>query len=173
MLSIKYEIDPYIVRGLDYYTRTVFEITHEALGSKDAIGAGGRYDNLSLDMGGPDVGACGFALGVDRMIMALGESKESKAADIFIATIGDAAYAKAFGILNDLRNNGISCEIDYEKKSLKAQMRAADSIGAKFVLIIGEDEIAKGEAILRDMKTKEQAPIRFEDTISIIKEKVR
>ncbi len=163
MLNIKYEIDPYIVRGLDYYTRTVFEITHEGLGSKDAIGAGGRYDNLSLDMGGPDVGACGFAIGIDRMMMALGEGKELKEVDIFIATIGDAAYAKAFGILNDLRNNGISCEIDYEKKSLKAQMRGADSMGAKFVLIMGEDEIVKGEAALRDMKTKEQLNIKFEN----------
>ncbi|MDO8535437.1 MAG: histidine--tRNA ligase [Candidatus Omnitrophota bacterium] len=172
MVNIKYEIDPYIVRGLDYYTRTVFEITHEGLGSKDAIGAGGRYDNLSLDMGGPDVGACGFALGMDRMIMALGRSERSDAVDIFIATIGDMAYAKAFAILNDLRNSGISCEIDYEKRSLKAQMRGADSVGAKFVLIIGEDEISKGEAVLRDMKTKEQVQIKFEDMISKIKEKV-
>jgi histidyl-tRNA synthetase len=173
MLNIKYEIDPYIVRGLDYYTRTVFEITHEGLGSKDAIGAGGRYDNLSLDMGGPDVGACGFALGIDRMMMALGKNTESKDLNIFIATIGDAAYAKAFSISNDLRNNGISCEMDYEKKSLKAQMRGADSMNAKFVLIIGEDEIAKGEAALRDMKTKEQSPVRFDNIISQIKEKVR
>jgi len=173
MLNIKYEIDPYIVRGLDYYTRTVFEITHEGLGSKDAIGAGGRYDNLSLDMGGPDVGACGFALGIDRMTMVLGREKGSSAVDIFVATIGDAAYEKAFGILNDLRNNGISSELDYEKRSLKAQMRAADSMGSKFVLIIGEDEIAKGEAALRDMKTKEQIPIKFNDMVSKIKEKVR
>ncbi|MCX5668127.1 MAG: histidine--tRNA ligase [Candidatus Omnitrophica bacterium] len=162
MLNIKYEIDPYIVRGLDYYTRTVFEITHEGLGSKDAIGAGGRYDNLSLDMEGPDVGACGFALGMDRIMMALGKSKELKGVDIFIATIGGAAYAKAFGILNDLRNNGISCEIDYEKKSLKAQMRGADSMGSKFVLIVGEDEIIKGEAALRDMKTKEQISVKMD-----------
>ncbi|MDP3730255.1 MAG: histidine--tRNA ligase [Candidatus Omnitrophota bacterium] len=168
MLNIKYEIDPYIVRGLDYYTRTVFEITHGGLGSKDAIGAGGRYDNLSLDMGGPDVGACGFALGVDRMMMILDRDKKSNGPDIFIAAIGDAAYAKAFGIINDLRNNAISCEIDYEKKSLKAQMREANSVGAKFVLIIGEDEIVKGEAALRDMKTKEQSSIKFENIIKEI-----
>ena len=88
MLNIKYEIDPYIVRGLDYYTRTVFEITHEGLGSKDAIGAGGRYDNLSLDMKGPDVGACGFALGMDRMMMVLGKGRELKGVDIFIDSYG-------------------------------------------------------------------------------------
>lgn len=165
MLNVKYEIDPYIVRGLDYYTRTVFEITHEALGSKDAIGAGGRYDNLSMDMGGPDVGACGFALGIDRMTMILGKDGEPKNTDIFIATIGDEAYAKAFIISNDLRNNGISCEMDYNKRSLKAQMREADSIHAKFVLIIGEDEIAKGEATLRNMKTKEQGAVKFNDIV--------
>ncbi len=173
MLNIKYEIDPYIVRGLDYYTRTVFEITHEGLGSKDAIGAGGRYDNLSLEMDGPDVGACGFALGIDRMMMALGKNEELKGVDIFIATIGAAAYEKAFGILNDLRNSGVSCEIDYEKRSLKAQMRAADSTGARFVLIIGEDEIKNGEAVLRDMKTKEQTSVKFDNMVSKIKEKVR
>jgi len=110
---------------------------------------------------------------MDRMMMVMGKGKELSGVDIFIATIGDAAHAKAFVILNDLRNNGISCEIDYEKKSLKAQMRGADSMGAKFVLIIGEDEIVKGEAVLRDMKTKEQASIKFNDIISKIKEKVR
>jgi histidyl-tRNA synthetase len=173
ILNIKYEVDPYIVRGLDYYTRTVFEITCEGLGSNDAIGAGGRYDNLSLDMEGPDVGACGFALGIDRMMIALGKAAGLKGADIYIAALGDKAYAKAFCLANDLRNTGVSCEIDYEKKSLKAQMRGADSIGAKFVLIIGDDELAKGEAALRDMKTREQVMIKFEDMVSKIKEKVR
>ena len=170
MLGIKYEIDPYIVRGLDYYTRTVFEITHEKLGSKDAIGAGGRYDNLSKDMEGPDVGACGFALGIDRMIMVLDKNTDVKELDVFIATIGDTAYAKAFGMLGALRNAGISCEMDYEKRSLKAQMRGADSIGAKFVLIIGEDEIAKDEAVLRNMKTKEQHNIKFDSLIKSVVE---
>jgi histidyl-tRNA synthetase len=124
-------------------------------------------------MGGPDVGACGFALGMDRMIMALGKGENLKGVDIFIATIGNEAYAKAFGILNDLRINNISCEIDYEKKSLKAQMRTADSIGAKFVLIIGEDEIVKGEAALRDMKTKEQALIKFDNAVKEIASALR
>jgi histidyl-tRNA synthetase len=173
ILNLKYELDPYIIRGLDYYTRTVFEITHEGLGSKDAIGAGGRYDNLSLDMGGPDVGACGFALGIDRMMIVLGKSMVPAGVDIFIATIGQAAYAKAFSILNDLRNNGISCEIDYEKRSLKSQMRTADAMNARFVLIIGEDEIAKGEAALRDMKTKEQVSVKFENFLKEIASALR
>ena len=108
-----------------------------------------------------------------RMMMALGKGAELKMADVFIATIGDAAYVKAFGILNDLRNNGVSCEIDYEKKSLKAQMRTADSTGAKRVLIIGEDEIAKGEAVLRDMKTKEQISVKFTDVLKTVNEKLK
>ena len=173
VLNIKYEIDPYIVRGLDYYTRTVFEITHEGLGSKDAIGAGGRYDNLSKDMGGPDVGACGFALGIDRMMLVLDKKPLSSTMDMFIATIGKAAHSKAFVLLNDLRANGTSCEIDYEDRSLKAQMRTADSLGAKFVIIIGEDEMSKGEVILRDMKTKEQVSIKFSEIINHIKGKIK
>ena len=172
-LNIKYELDPYIVRGLDYYTRTVFEITHEGLGSKDAIGAGGRYDNLSKDMGGPDVGACGFALGIDRMTMVLKKDPTIKEIDVYIATIGDSAYLKAFAIMNDLRNSGVSCDIDYESKSLKAQMRAADGIGARFVLILGEDEIVKGEAALRNMKTKEQVAVKFSDITGAVKEKIK
>lgn len=172
-LGIKYEKDPYIVRGLDYYTRTVFEITHEGLGSKDAIGAGGRYDNLSKDMGGPEVGACGFALGIDRMMMVMGKSAASCGIDLFMATIGEAAYAKAFNLLNDLRNNNISCDIDYAGKSLKAQMRQADSSGAEFVLILGEDEMKKGEAVLRDMKTKEQVSIKLDEVVDFIKKKVK
>lgn len=172
-LNIKYEIYPFMVRGLDYYTRTVFEITHEGLGSKDAIGAGGRYDNLSKDMGGPDVGACGFALGIDRMMFVRDKSVPLKAINVFIASLGAAAYSKAFSLANDLRANGVSCDIDYENKSLKAQMRTADSLGAKFVLIIGDDELAKGEALLRDMNTKEQVLVKFDEVINYSKEKIK
>lgn len=171
--NIKYEIHPFMVRGLDYYTRTVFEITHEGLGSKDAIGAGGRYDNLSKDMGGPDVGACGFALGIDRMMLVRDKSYPLKTIDVFIATIGAAAYSKAFSLAGNLRANGVSCDIDYENKSLKAQMRTADSLGARFVLIIGDDEIAKGEALLRDMNTKEQVLVKFDEVVNYSKEKIK
>jgi histidyl-tRNA synthetase len=172
-LGIKYEIDPYIVRGLDYYTRTVFEITHEGLGSKDAIGAGGRYDNLSKDMGGPDVGACGFALGIDRMTLVIKERPACEGMDLFIATLGEKAHTRGFGILNEMRDAGISCDMDHEARSLKAQMRTADSCGAKLVLIIGEDEINKGEAALRDMKTKEQVTVKLDSVLPSVKQKVR
>lgn len=175
LAGVKYEIDPFIVRGLDYYTRTVFEVTSASLGSQDAIGAGGRYDDLTSDMGGPRVGAAGFALGVERMILILEKCsalKAGKAAiELFIATIGDAAYEKAFLLAAALRSEGISCDIDYEGRSLKAQMRRADSLGAGRVLIIGEDELRSGAAVLRDMKTKEQQGVKLEEIVEIMKSK--
>lgn len=177
-LNIKYTIDPYIVRGLDYYTRTVFEVSHKALGAQDAIGAGGRYDNLISDMGGPQIGACGFALGVERVMMALeaasggGESIRKDSVDVFIAAIGKAAHLRASAILDGMRAAGIAADIDYEDRSLKAQMRAADKIGARFVVIIGEDELAKGEAAIRDMQTKEQVNIALDNIVNEAKKKL-
>ena len=175
--KLKYEIDPYIVRGLDYYTRTVFEVTHDGLGAQNAIGAGGRYDNLIHDMGGPELGACGFALGIDRVLMLYAKETILTGQDgpmaVFIATLGKNAYEKGFLLINELRNNEIACDIDFENKSLKAQMRMADKLGAKFVLIIGDDEIAKGEAMLRDMATKEQQCVKFGDVVSTIKGRIR
>ncbi len=190
-LGIKYSVDPYIVRGLDYYIRTVFEVSHPDLGSQDALGAGGRYDSLISDMGGPNLGAAGFALGMERILIVhakilragvYAERKRSgpqndKAADgrkvVYFAALGDAARRKCFGLINSLRSGewgGISFDMDYENKSLKAQMRQADKLGAKFVCIIGDDEIAKGEATVRNMGTKEQSGIRFENLEKHLKE---
>lgn len=166
-LGAAYVIDPYIVRGLDYYTRTVFEAVSGALGAQNALGAGGRYDRLISDMGGPERGACGFAIGMERALMALGEAGapglRADALDLFIASLGAAAAEKAFGLAGVMRANGISCDIDFDGRSLKSQMRTADAAGARYVLIIGDDELAKGEAVLRDMRTKEQTSVRFED----------
>lgn len=174
--NIKYVVDPYIVRGLDYYTRTVFEASYEKLGAQNAIGAGGRYDNLISDMGGPETGACGFAVGMDRVMIALDKYEKecpgTKRADLFIATIGKDAYEKAFSLLNDLRVSGIACDIDFEGRSLKSQMRSADKLKARFVLIIGDDEVKKGEAALRDMQTKEQSSIGFDKLVEAVKEKI-
>ena len=177
LLGVKYAVDPYIVRGLDYYTRTVFEISHDKLGAQNAIGAGGRYDNLISDMGGTATGAFGFALGVDRVIMAINEldgasARPEQGLGLFIATIGEEGYRKAFSILNELRAAGIACDIDYESSSLKSQMRRADKIKAKFVLIIGDDEVRKGEAVLRDMNTKEQINVNIEDIVKTVKGKI-
>lgn len=182
-MDIAYDIDPYIVRGLDYYTRTVFEITQGDLGAQNAIGAGGRYDNLISDLGGPKLGACGFALGLDRMVLAWSRGpvdtlEEKKKTDLFIATTNDKnAYIKAFSLLNELRANEISCDIDYEGKSLKAQMRMADKLGARFVLIIGDKELAEEKATLRDMKKKKEGVkeevVAFKEIIKTVKEKLK
>ncbi len=173
-LKVNFELEPHLVRGLDYYTRTVFEITHSALGGQDAIGAGGRYDNLVKEMEGPEMGACGFALGIERIVLALQETKAMKEENVsllkvYVACLGDTAYKNGFNLLNQLRQNGISSEIDYENKSLKAQMRDADKLKAEYVLIIGEDEIKKNVVTLRNMKTKEQKEIKDEDIISSVK----
>ncbi|MEI6863235.1 MAG: histidine--tRNA ligase, partial [Candidatus Omnitrophota bacterium] len=163
-LGIKYTIDPYIVRGLDYYTRTVFEVTSDSLGAQNAIGAGGRYDNLVKDMGGPDMGACGFAIGIERVLLAMGQSQEGAGAcaGVFMATLGEAAYLEAFKLADRIRLKGIMCGIDHGARSLKSQMRSADKLGAKFTVIIGDDELKKGAAVLRDMATKEQSEVAFD-----------
>lgn len=166
--------DPYIVRGLDYYTGTVFEVSHKALGAQDAIGAGGRYDNLIKDMGGPALGAVGFALGIERMLIACAKDLKpfKDSGKIYIATIGEKARKEGFRIAGELRNAGIICDMDYEGRSLKAQMRDADKLNSALTLIIGDNELAEGNAMLRDMKTKEQKSVKFPDIIGAVREKL-
>ena len=167
--------DPYIVRGLDYYTSTVFEISHPALGAQDAIGAGGRYDNLVKDMGGPSIGAVGFALGIERMLIACAKEMAvfKETAAIYVATIGEKAAKEGFRITNELRNAGIECNMNYEGSSLKSQMRDADKLRSALTIIIGDDELAKGEAVVRDMKTKEQINVKFVDILKTVNEKLK
>jgi len=160
ILKIDYQIEPYLVRGLDYYTKTTFEVTHHKLGAQDAIAAGGRYDNLVSDLGGPEKGACGFAIGLERTAMAIHDIPTGKGGiDLFTATIGDEAYKLGFRLVMELRKAGISADIDYEGRSLKAQMRAADKIGARLAALIGEDEIKNHSITVRNMRTKEQSNI--------------
>lgn len=171
-----------LVRGLDYYTGTVFEIVHPSLGGQDALGAGGRYDNLVKEMGGPDVGAVGYALGIERILIALGNKIESlRPAVVFFATLGQDAKVKAFKLADELRR---ACNNPHMLKvvalvggmggaSLKSQMRSADKNEAKFVIIIGDDEVARGEVTIRDMGTKEQVSVKFTDIVNTMKEKLK
>jgi histidyl-tRNA synthetase len=164
-VGIKYTIAPFLVRGLDYYTGVVFEVTHKNLGSQDAVAAGGRYDNLVEELGGSKTPACGFAIGLERLIMAASGKigvKEDKA-ELFLIGLGQAAQKAAFKILTALRNKGVACQMGIDEKSLKSQMRFADKINAKRVLIIGEAELKTGMAVLRDMQNKTQKEIRLED----------
>jgi histidyl-tRNA synthetase len=165
-----------LVRGLDYYTRTVFEVTHPKLGSQDALAAGGRYDNLVKQFGGPDVGAAGYAIGIERVIMALREKSEllHKRNVIYIATIGDNARTKGIRIGERLRDTlqEYIVLMSYREASLKSQMRNADKNDAKLVVILGENEIKANKVILRDMRTKEQAEIPSDKAVEEIIRKV-
>jgi len=159
-LKIRYETDDYLVRGLDYYTQTVFEITHDKLGSQDAIGAGGRYNNLVGELGGPQLGAIGFALGVERLLLAVAvKEKGEKNSLVYVITLGEKAKEEGMKILYELREEGIPAEMDYEGKSIKGAMRKAADLKAKFALIIGEDELEKGVVTLKDMLSGEQKEI--------------
>jgi histidyl-tRNA synthetase len=146
-----YDINPRMVRGLDYYTRTTFELVTGLLGSQSAVAAGGRYDRLIEELGGPALPGIGFALGVERVVLLLeGEGFETRP-DLFIAYHGEAAGDAAFLLMSRLQRMGISVELDYEGKSMKSQMRRADKFRARYTLIIGEDELAKGRAALKEM----------------------
>jgi len=175
-VGVKFEVAKNIVRGLDYYTGVVFEITHPSLGGQDALGAGGRYDNLVKDMGGPDVGAIGYAIGIERVILALGEKKDIlKPKVVCFASLGEEAKIKSIKLASELRkryNTPYKLEIialvGIGEASLKSQMRNADKNGAKVVVIIGEDEIKNNEAIIRNMDTKEQFTVKVDDLLENI-----
>ncbi len=172
-LKINFTETKNLARGLDYYTGTVFEITHQALGAQDAIGAGGRYDNLVKDMGGPDTPAVGFALGMERIIIALGEKEELSKKLIYVATLGAEARIEGLKIAQLTENKlDLIITTNLKEGSLKSQLRAADKLGAKFVLILGEDEIGKGVIILRDMDTKEQVEVKREDIVEELKRRI-
>jgi histidyl-tRNA synthetase len=169
IMGIEYAVDHKIVRGLDYYTKTVFEITQEDLGAKDAICAGGRYNNLVKELGGKDTPAIGFAFGMERLVLALGrvERVKSKGSgpNVFIAVTGAGLYGEALKLLETFRRSGIASEIDYDAKSLKAQMRKAEKLGAKFAVILGEEEIKSKKVIVRDMENHIQKEVGLEEVI--------
>jgi histidyl-tRNA synthetase len=154
-LSIPYTVNPAIVRGLDYYTNTVFEfITGKGL----VFGAGGRYNGLIKELGGSPTAGSGFALGIERIVAVIeeyGKFKKPDVPDIYIAGLGEKASGAALKIVRDLRKSGKRAECDIMGRSVKAQMRYADKIGAKFSVVIGDDELEKGIAIIKNMDTKE------------------
>lgn len=163
-VGTRYSINPRMVRGLDYYTRTTFELVTGLLGSQGAVAAGGRYDGLIADLGGPELPGIGFAMGVERVALLLAEKDFRKRPDLFIAALGEAARTEAFILMSGLQREGVAVEIDYEGKSLKSQMRRADKFNARFTLIIGDDELTKGVAALKDMDQGTQAEIGLKVT---------
>jgi histidyl-tRNA synthetase len=175
-LNVAYGINPKMVRGLDYYTRTAFEVKSGLLGAQNALAGGGRYDGLVHSLGGPEVSGIGFAVGIERLFACLPNNKKNIfPTDLFIAALGERAQKMAFGLTNEMRRAGISTEKDYSDKSLKSQMKRADKLNTSFTLIIGDKEIDEKRVELRNMNTKTQQVLpmnNLRDTIiKIIKER--
>ncbi len=159
-LGVPYRQEPRMVRGLDYYTRTAFEIVHDELGRTKAVGGGGRYDSLLAELGGPDVSGIGFAIGLERLAMGLpDDDRFETGADVYVAALGSEAEPVGLTLAQRLRKAGMKVETRHSGKSLKAQMKTADRAGARKVVMIGADELARGEVTVRNMKTKEQVCI--------------
>jgi len=166
--GIDFCVDPRLVRGLDYYTRTTFEVQTGALGAQNAVAGGGRYDGLVKELEGPDTPAIGFAVGLDRLVELLREQTQGllKPVPVFIVGLGSRARALAFDWACALQLKGFAAEMDYEDRSLKSQMKRADRLGARYVVIVGDHEMEEGKAIVRDMTTKEQAKVGLEDLVA-------
>jgi histidyl-tRNA synthetase len=157
--GIKYSVAPRLVRGLDYYMRTAFEIIGNQLGAQNTLVGGGRYDGLSQLLGGPPVKGFGFAFGIERMIMSMPESSfdpSREATTLFITYIGDEARKFSFGLASRLRGAGVSTVVDLEGRKLKKALAVANSLGSRYALIVGESEIQSGSFVLRRMDTGEQ-----------------
>ena len=153
--GIDYELDATLVRGLDYYTRTIFEFHCDELGAQSQLGGGGRYDRLIAELGGPETPGVGFAAGVERILLALGAQEPAPARDAFVAAADDGQRHRAAALVAELRNAGLSAETDLAGRSLKGQLKHADRIGARVAIILDAD----GSAQVRDMSTGEQQPI--------------
>ena len=174
--GIAFEISPHLVRGLDYYTHTVFEITAEGLGSQDAVGAGGRYNGLVHELGGNEkinYGAIGFALGIERILLAGGQMTSApQELDVFVIAMQEEYQLQAFLLLQQLREAGISGDMNFAGGSMKSQMGRADKSHARFTLILGEEEIKNQTVALKDMRTSQQEIVAVKNMVSSLKDKV-
>jgi len=171
--GLNYVLNPKMVRGLDYYTRTAFEVVSYDLGAQNAVTGGGRYDNLFQEIGELDVPGIGFAIGMERLISLLPKDKKlEQQLHLFIATPGKGMDEKAYRLANQFHLEGIRAEFDYEGKSLKSQMRRADKLKARYVLILGEEELKKGRAVLRNMWNQSQEEIPNDNLIDVLKRKI-
>ncbi len=171
-LEIPFIVEPRIVRGLDYYTGLVFEVTHPALGAQDAIGAGGRYDSLVETLGGPALGASGFALGIERLFLGLeGEGKKiaEESSLVYFGSLSTDHFDKLHNLRRQTASLGIRTEADYFQVSLKKHLGNASKLGAQVSVILGESEMAKGVALLKDMKTGEQSEVPFDQLAQTVK----
>ena len=176
-MNISFTVNPKIVRGLDYYTRTVFEFVSGDIGAQSTVCGGGRYDGLIKQMGGQDTPSLGFAMGIERLMMVLEAQKaelpEDSTCDLFIATLGDKATLKASALCRELRDEGYKVQTDICGRGLKAQMKYANKIGAKFTLVLGDNEVESGKATLKKMSDSSEREISLNELVEELGEEIR
>lgn len=165
--GVEYTVNPTIVRGLDYYTKTVFEFVTDYIGAQGTVCGGGRYDGLIEELGGKHVPSLGFAMGMERLLMLMEkqgiEIPAPSPCDLYIAPLGEEAKKKAFALVGKVRESGLFAETDVVSRGLRAQMKYADKIGARFSIVLGDDEITKGEAVVKNMETGQQTKISLNE----------
>ena len=176
-MQVPFEINPRMVRGLDYYTKTTFEFVHDGLGAQSGIGGGGRYDGLMAQLGGQDLSVIGFGLGVERTVLALeAEGKTipgvEERASVFGVALGEEAKKEMVLIINKLRQAGISSDMSYGDRGLKGAMKGADRAGARFALVLGDQELANGTVALKDLAAHEQEDVALVDIIEVLAKKL-
>jgi histidyl-tRNA synthetase len=173
-LGIVWEETPRLVRGLDYYTKTTYEFVHNGLGAQSAIGGGGRYDGLSAELGGPDVSGIGYAMGVDRTLLAMRAEgligDPPRRVNAFVVPLGDEARRRGLKIADELRNAGVSTDFAFGGKGLKGAMKAADRSGARYAILLGERDLAEGVGQLKDLTTAEQRAVPLPELVQTVKE---
>ena len=171
-LHVPFSINSRMVRGLDYYVRTTFELVTDQLGSQNAVAAGGRYDGLVESLGGPALPGIGFAIGLERLVLMKGKQRSVPTAlQLFIAALGKEAAEQAFVLMSRLQAGGVCVEMDYRGKSLKAQMRRANKLNAVFTLILGDEELQSGQAQLKNMADSSQSTIALDTLVEVLTEK--
>ncbi len=176
ILGVQYENAPRLVRGLDYYVKTTFECVHDGLGAQSAIGGGGRYDGLIETLGGDALPGIGFGLGVDRTCLAVQAEgltlPDAMQVAAFLVPLGEQAQTVVVGLAQQLRSAGIACDMAFDSRSMKAAMKGADRSGAKFALIIGDDEVAGNEVVVKNMGSGEQTSVPLELVISTLQSQI-
>ncbi len=168
--GVEYTVNPTIVRGLDYYTKTVFEFVTDFIGAQGTVCGGGRYDGLIEELGGKHLPSLGFAMGIERLLMLMDkqgiEIPKPSTCDLYVAVMGEGASLKSFEIIKAVRSCGLIAETDIVGRGLRAQMKYADKIGAKFSMVLGDNEIEQGKAVIKNMSSGEQTEIVLDDTFA-------
>ena len=171
-MEIPFTVDPGIVRGLDYYTKTAFEFVTTKIGAQGTVCGGGRYDHLIEEVGGPPIPGVGFGLGIERLLLLMEANDahfpEPDKLDVFIAVMGDAAKAYGLKLCRELRAKGLSAEMDTLARNIKNQFKYANRLNAKYTVVLGDNEMAEGVAAVKDMAAQEQHNVKFEDLYEVL-----